>query len=73
MATGARNGGLEWMGPTTDDGTVIEDGGGTDGGAIVAVMVPDWEGGCANGTCGAGCVVRGAGGAPVVAGGWFIV
>ena len=61
------------MGLTTDDGMVIEDGGGADGGAIAAVLVPDWEGGCADGTCGAGCDVRGAGGALVVAGGWFIV
>ena len=61
MAIGAQDRGLEWMGLTTNDGMVIEDEGGADGGVIVAVLVPDWEGGCADGTCSAGCDVRGVG------------
>ena len=52
-----------------DDGMMVEDGGWRRccGGVIAAVLVPDWEGGCANGTCSTVCGARGVGDVPVVA------
>ena len=58
MAIGARYG-WKGAGPTMEDGTVVVV---VVAGAIAVAAIPDWVGGCAGGTCGAGC------GAPDVVG-----
>ena len=70
MAIGARNDGLEVVGPATDNGTIVEVRRDNDGGKIAVELVPDWEGGCADSSCGAVCVAGvPVSGAPVVVGG----
>ena len=70
MAIGARDDGLEAVGPATDNGTMVEVRRDDDCGKIVVELIPDWEGSCADSSCGTVCAAGvPVSGVPVVVGG----